>query len=69
MYSREKAHPLVESSPSMLESLEDSNLVSFELVDGLLEVTEMCDEYYRRSLTKEQFGNLLTELQKLYEQM
>jgi hypothetical protein len=69
MFRREKARPLVESAPSMRESLEDSNLVSFELYDDLLEIAEMCDGYYRRSLTKEQFRQLLGELQKLYEQM
>ena len=69
MFHREKAQPLVETAPSILESLEESNLVSFKLDDNLLEITEMCDGYYRRSLTKEQFRQLLGELQKLYEQM
>ncbi len=54
---------------TMLAALEDHRIVDFELAGDRVVVTEACDGYFRRALTKEQFTQLITELQALLEKM
>lgn len=54
----------VTDGESILCALERANIVSFRLhVNGLVIVEEECDNYFCRSMTKEQLTQLISELQ------
>jgi hypothetical protein len=50
---------------SILNALEDNSIVGFDVQGDTIVVEEQCDGYFRRSLTKTQFAQLITELQAL----
>ena len=56
---------------SILEDLENKYIVSFDLMDDnkSVEVMEMCDLWYKESLDKKEFKQLIDELTALYGQM
>ena len=62
--------PLKEGNySSLLNALDDQRIVNFQLRGELLIIGESCDGYFERSLTKEQFGRFIGELQQLYNEM
>jgi len=56
---------------SVLKRLKDERVVNFEVSrDGQsIEVTEMCDEWYTESITKDDFEVLIMELNLLKDKL
>ena len=54
-----------------LEEIQEGaeRIVSFELKDNKVTVTEECDSYFTADLTKEQVGELIKRLQAMHERM
>lgn len=64
-----KGVPLSEAGMTILEALEEGRIVSFGKQDGQVLMAESCDGYFKRTLTKDQFGRFITALQDLYEEV
>lgn len=56
---------------SQLSKLSLDNVVDFKLVQDkeLVEIREQCDEYWATKLNKREFGELISELKVIHEQM
>jgi len=55
---------------TILEKLEESSIVGFEIApNGRLIIQECCDYYYKTWLTKTEVAQLIEELKALHKQM
>jgi hypothetical protein len=64
-----EARHLEPNGMTILAALEDCLIVDFTLSGDRVIVAEMCDGYFERSLSKEQFVQMIAELQLLLEKM
>jgi len=67
--SARKVYPLETEDMTVLAALEENRIVDFTVTDDGLVITEMCDGYFRRLLTRTQFAEMIAELQALLEKM
>lgn len=54
---------------SIIKALSDSQIVGFEIQDGMLHVEECCDGYFGALLSKLQLEKLIDELQAFHDQL
>lgn len=59
----------VKPNETVLEALDAQRIVYFMPDGDKMIIGESCDGYFTRVLTKDQFGLLIAELQKLYDAM
>lgn len=67
--TKREVWPLTEKNDSVLDGLDESQIVGFMVVGGEMIIEECCDGYFRRRLSKEQVGRMIEELKVLHEQM
>ena len=58
-----------EPDNSILKRLFDNNIVSFNLEGNEVDIYEECDTYYHMALNKEEFKQLIDELEEIYNQI